>query len=54
MWDNWANFTCFPDPELPCGVGGYPAYVVNATTAEHVKAGVDFGEHTEQAGRAGG
>ena len=51
MWNNWANFTCLPDPEMPCGgVGGYPAYVVNATRAEHVKAGVDFGE-AHRAGR---
>lgn len=44
MWDHYSNFTCLPDPEAPCSVNGYPAYVVNATTPEHVKAGVDFGE----------
>jgi hypothetical protein len=41
--DNWANWTCQPDPELPCSGAGYPVYVINATTAAHVKAGVDFG-----------
>lgn len=44
QWDNWANFTCLPDPEKPCSGDGYPAYVVNATSAEHVKATVDFGK----------
>lgn len=43
MWDNWSNFTCLPDPTTPCSGDGYPAFVVNATTVEHVKAGVDFG-----------
>lgn len=47
MWDNWANYTCLPDPKAPCSVKGYPAYVINATTAEHVKAGIDFGEYPE-------
>ncbi|KFA46816.1 hypothetical protein S40293_05579 [Stachybotrys chartarum IBT 40293] len=42
MWDNWSNFTCLPDPTMPCSGDGYPAFVVNATTVEHVKAGVDF------------
>lgn len=50
MWDHYANFTCLPDPERPCSVSGYPAFVVNATTAEHVKAGVDFGEFSECVG----
>lgn len=43
MWDNWANWTCEPDPAMPCSTKGYPAYVINATTAEHVKAGIKFG-----------
>jgi hypothetical protein len=42
-WDNWMNWTCLPSPEAPCTGDGYPAYVVNATTAEHVQAGVNFG-----------
>ena len=45
MWDNWANFTCLPNPDYPCSVGGYPSYVVNVTTAEHVKTAIDFGRH---------
>lgn len=43
MWDNFANDTCLPDANVPCSPRGYPSYVVNATTAEHVKLGVDFG-----------
>lgn len=46
MWDNWSNYTCLPDPKAPCSDRGYPSYVVNATAAEHVKAGIDFGEHS--------
>lgn len=42
-WSNWSRDTCLPDPRAPCSSAGYPVYVVNATTAEHVKAGVDFG-----------
>lgn len=48
MWDNWSNYTCLPDPKAPCSAKGYPSYVVNATTAEHVKAGIDFGEHAHR------
>ena len=47
MWDNLANYTCLPDPKAPCTLQGYPAYVVNATTVEHVKAGVNFGKSSE-------
>lgn len=43
MWDNWNNETCLPNPDYPCTPDGYPAYVVNASTAEHVKISVDFG-----------
>ncbi|CAH0018225.1 unnamed protein product [Clonostachys rhizophaga] len=42
MFANWANWACLPDPAAPCSTSGYPAYVVNATTPEDVKAGVDF------------
>ncbi|KAF9879641.1 FAD binding domain-containing protein [Colletotrichum karsti] len=42
MWDNWSNDTCLPDPAHLCRSGGYSAFVVNATTPEHVKLGVDF------------
>ncbi|OAA56221.1 FAD-binding, type 2 [Niveomyces insectorum RCEF 264] len=41
-WDTWTNDTCLPDPSLPCSGQGYPVYVINATTPQHVKAGVDF------------
>jgi hypothetical protein len=47
MGDVWANWTCLPDPDLPCSASGYPSYVVNASTAEHVKAGIDFGKKIE-------
>ncbi|KAK4080908.1 CAZyme family AA7 [Trichoderma harzianum] len=42
MWDKFDNFTCLPDENTPCSPAGYPAYVVNASTAEHVKIGIDF------------
>ncbi|KND91631.1 6-hydroxy-D-nicotine oxidase [Tolypocladium ophioglossoides CBS 100239] len=42
MWDQFANYTCLPDPKGPCSGQGYPPYVVNATTAEHVKHGIEF------------
>lgn len=43
MWDQYDNFTCLPDMNTTCSPAGYPAYVVNASTAEHVKIGIDFG-----------
>jgi hypothetical protein len=43
QWNNWDNDTCLPDPSLPCSPTGYPFYVINATTPQHVKAGIDFG-----------
>jgi hypothetical protein len=42
-WNNWNNDTCLPIPSYPCSGEGYPVYVVNATTPQHVKAGIDFG-----------
>ena len=48
MWDNVANYTCLPNSKLPCSDQGYPAFVVNATTAKHVKLAVDFGEPAPQ------
>jgi hypothetical protein len=42
-WNNWNNGTCLPDPAFPCSSLGYPVYVINATTATHVKTGLDFG-----------
>jgi hypothetical protein len=43
-WNNWNNDSCLPDPGVPCSSAGYPLYVINATTVEHVKAGIDFGK----------
>ncbi|KAK1485623.1 FAD binding domain-containing protein [Colletotrichum cuscutae] len=43
VWSNFANDSCLPDPAYLCSGDGYPAYVVNATTPEHVKIGIDFG-----------
>lgn len=40
--NNWNNDTCLPIPTVPCSGEGYPVYVVNATSAEDVKKGVDF------------
>jgi len=43
-WNNFTNDTCLPIISAPCSPDGYPSYVIDATTAEHVKAGIDFGE----------
>ena len=40
--NNWNNDTCLPYPTVPCSGEGYPVYVVNASSKEDVKAGVDF------------
>lgn len=45
MWNQYNNDSCIPDPSDPCSGEGYPLFVINATTAEHVKLGVDFGEY---------
>ncbi|KAI0854513.1 FAD-binding domain-containing protein [Xylaria cubensis] len=42
MWQQFNNDTCWPEQAVPCSVAGYPAYVINATTATDVKQGVDF------------
>ncbi|KAI0379050.1 FAD-binding domain-containing protein [Hypomontagnella monticulosa] len=42
MWQQYNNDTCLPNPGTPCSVDGYPAYVVNATTAQDVKLSLDF------------
>ncbi len=44
QWNNWNNDSCIPDPSLTCSAAGYPVYVINATTPQHVKAGIDFGQ----------
>lgn len=40
--NNWNNDSCLPDPAYPCSGEGYPIYVVNATTVEHVQKAVNF------------
>jgi hypothetical protein len=40
--NNWNNDTCLPIPEAPCSGEGYPVYVVNATTVEHVATAINF------------
>ncbi|KAK3330477.1 hypothetical protein B0H66DRAFT_63722 [Apodospora peruviana] len=41
-WNQWNNDSCLPEPSYPCSGQGYPVFVINATTAHHVKLGVDF------------
>ena len=43
-WQQYANDTCFPQPDYPCSDQGYPVFVINATTADHVRLGVEFGK----------
>lgn len=43
MWNEFSNDTCLPFADTPCSPAGYPAYALNATTADHVKQGLDFG-----------
>lgn len=41
-WNNMNNDSCLPSTSAPCSGLGYPVYVVNATSAKHVKLAVDF------------
>ncbi|KAH8654466.1 hypothetical protein BGZ60DRAFT_532835 [Tricladium varicosporioides] len=41
-FSNWENDTCLPFPQVPCSGAGSPIYVINATSKEDVKSGVDF------------
>ena len=41
-WNNMNNDSCLPDTSAPCSGLGYPVYVVNATSASHVKLAVEF------------
>jgi len=41
-WNNYNNDTCLPDTTYSCSGKGYPEYVINATSAEHVALGVAF------------
>jgi hypothetical protein len=42
MWNQYNNDSCLPEPGYPCSGYGYPVFVVNATTPEHVGLGVQF------------
>lgn len=44
-WQNWANDTCLPDAAVACSTVGYPAYVINATTATDVQVGISFAKY---------
>jgi hypothetical protein len=41
---NWDNDSCLPFPAFgaPCDSLGFPEYVINASTAAHVQAGINF------------
>lgn len=39
---NVNNNSCLPEPSVPCSGEGYPIFVINATTSDHVKKGIDF------------
>jgi len=41
-WNNMNTDSCLPDPTAPCSAAGYPIYVVNVSSADHVKLAVDF------------
>lgn len=41
-WNNFNNDSCLPLATAPCSGNGYPVYVVNATTPQHVQAAVKF------------
>jgi hypothetical protein len=45
IYDQYSNWTCLPNPDLPCSGSGYSAYVVNVTKPEHIKIGIDFGKY---------
>ncbi|KAK7983913.1 hypothetical protein PG989_011315 [Apiospora arundinis] len=42
MANQYANDTCLPFPRYPCSAEGYPAFVANATSAEHIKISLVF------------
>jgi len=41
-WNNMNNDSCLPDAWAPCTGLGYPAYVVNASSANDIKLAVNF------------
>lgn len=42
MWNQYNNDSCLPEPGYPCSGQGYPVFVLNATTPQHVRLGVRF------------
>lgn len=42
MWDQFSDWSCLPNGNTTCNATGYPALVVNATSAVDVKAAIDF------------
>lgn len=41
-WNNMNDDSCLPTTSSPCTGLGYPVYVVNATSANHVKLAIHF------------
>ncbi|KAK3694284.1 hypothetical protein B0T22DRAFT_506654 [Podospora appendiculata] len=41
-WNQWNNDSCLPEGGLPCSGQGYPVHVINATTSDHARLGVDY------------
>jgi hypothetical protein len=41
LFQNWNGYSCLPNSST-CSSEGYPVYVVNATTSEHVRIAVNF------------
>jgi hypothetical protein len=41
-WPNNEYDACLPTSAMPCRLDQFPVYVVNASTWQHVKEGVDF------------
>ncbi|KXH31307.1 isoamyl alcohol oxidase [Colletotrichum salicis] len=44
LWKYFTNSTCRPteNPEESCTLGNYGVYVIQATTKQHIKAGIDY------------
>lgn len=42
LWQNVNSYSCLPDSKYPCSTTGYPVYVVNASTSDHVQAAVNL------------
>lgn len=42
LWQNVNDYSCLPASITPCSTSGYPVFVVNASTPNHVKAAVDY------------